>query len=136
MQLPQRLELNGALLDKSLEYCSIFSIKSSLKRPVSSTIQTPSFSSVSLPSSSGSRPFHFLLIFSRHCSLEIKNCIPDPVRHVRATSSTQSHPFQATLPNPRTLVHKSYFIPRTSQLWNTLPSTAFPKSYSLSPLQI
>ena len=46
-------------------------------------------------------------------------------------SSTQSHPFQATLPNPRTLAHNS-FIPRTSKLRNTLHSTAFPESYNLS----
>ena len=47
-------------------------------------------------------------------------------------SSTYSHPFQVTLPNPRTLSHKSSFIPRTSQLWNTLPPTTFPESYNLS----
>ena len=61
-----------------------------------------------------------------HCSLEIRNVFPDPVRRVRTTrSSSQSHPFQVMLPNPRTLAHKSSFIPRASQLWNSLPSTAF-----------
>ena len=50
--------------------------------------------------------------FHGHCSLEIKNIIPDPARRVRTTrSSTHSHPFQVTLPNPRTLGHKSPFIP-------------------------
>ena len=74
-------------------------------------------------------------IFMFLISLKIKNIILGPVRHVSTTrSSTQSHPFQVTLPNPGTLAHKSSFIPRTSQLWNTLPSTstAFPKSYSTS----
>ena len=28
-----------------------------------------------------------------------------------------------TLPNPRTLSHNTSFIPRTSQLWNSLPPT-------------
>ena len=28
--------------------------------------------------------------------------------------------------------HKSSFIPRASQLWNSLPPTAFPESYNLS----
>jgi len=55
------------------------------------------------------------------------------VRSVPTTrSSNQSHPFQAILPTTRTLAHKTPFIPSTSQLWNTLPSTTFPKSYNLS----
>ena len=75
----------------------------------------------------------FYRYFHGHCSQEIKNIIPDPVRRVRATrSSTHSHPFQVALPNPRTLAHKIYIFPRTSQLWNSLPSTIVPKSYKLS----
>ena len=75
----------------------------------------------------------FYCYFHRHCSQEIKNIIPDPVRRVRTTrSSTHSHPFRVTLPYPRTLAHKSSFIPRTSQLWNSLPPTTFPESYNLS----
>ena len=75
----------------------------------------------------------FYRYFHGYCSQEIKNIIPDPVRRVRTTrSSTYSHPFQVTLPNPRTLAHKSSFIPRTSQLWNSLPPTTFPESYNLS----
>ena len=62
--------------------------------------------------------------------------IPDPVRRVRTTRSPiHSHPFQVTLPNPRTLVHNSPFIPRTSQLWNSLPLTTFPVSQNLSSLK-
>ena len=75
----------------------------------------------------------FYRYFHGHCSQEIKNIIPDPVRRFRTTrSSTYSHPFQVTLPNPRTLSHKSSFIPITSQLWNSLPPTTFPESYNLS----
>ena len=75
----------------------------------------------------------FYRYFHGHCSQEIKNSIPDPVRRVRTTrSSNYSHPFQVTLPNPRTLSHKSSFIPRTSQLWNSLPPTTFPESYNFS----
>ena len=56
----------------------------------------------------------FYRYFHGHCSQGIKNIIPDPVRRVRTTrSSTYSHPFQVALPNPRTLPHKSSFIPRT-----------------------
>ena len=75
----------------------------------------------------------FYIYFHGHCSMEIKSIIPDPLKHVRPTrSSSQSHPFQVILPNPRTLSHKSSFIPRTCKLWNTLPSTSFPESYNLS----
>ena len=78
-----------------------------------------------------------LCIFYRHlqgnCSMEMRNIIPDPVRRVRTTrSSIHSHPFQVTTPNPRTLAHKSSFIPRTSQLWKSLPPTTFLESYNLS----
>ena len=52
--------------------------------------------------------------FYGHCSQEIRDIIPVPLRRVRTTrSSTHSHPFQVSLPNPRTLPHKSSFIPRT-----------------------
>ena len=70
----------------------------------------------------------FYRCFHGPCPQEIRNIIPDPVRRVRATrSSTYSHPFQVKLPNPRALAHKSSFIPRTSQLWNSLPPTTFPE---------
>ena len=63
----------------------------------------------------------FYRYFHGHCSREIKNIIPDPVRRVRTTrSSTYSHTFQVTIPNPRTLAHKSSFILRTSQLNPTI----------------
>ena len=66
----------------------------------------------------------FYRYFHGHCSQEIKSIVPDPVRRVRTTrSSTHSHPFQVTLPNPPTLAHRSSFIPRTSQLSNSLPPT-------------
>ena len=75
----------------------------------------------------------FYRYFHGHCPQEIRNIISDPARHVRTTrSSTYSHSFQVTLPNPRAVAHKSAFIPRTSQLWNLLPPTTFPESYNFS----
>ena len=45
--------------------------------------------------------------FNGHCSQEIRDIIPVPLRRFRTTrSSTHSHPFQVSLPNPRTLSHK------------------------------
>ena len=62
--------------------------------------------------------------FNGHCSQEIRDIISVPLRRVRTTrSSTHSHSFQVSLPNPRTLSHKSSFIPRTCNLWNVLPSS-------------
>ena len=70
--------------------------------------------------------------FNGHCSQEIRDIIPVPLRRVRTTrSSAHSHPFQVSLPNPRTLSHKSSFIPRTCNLWNALPYSCFPESYNL-----
>ena len=67
-----------------------------------------------------------------HCSQEIREIIPVPLRRVRTTTnSTHSHPFQVSLPTSRTLSLKSSFIPRTCNLWNALPSSCFPESYNL-----
>ena len=41
----------------------------------------------------------FCRYFNGHCSQEIRDIIPVPLRHVRTTrSSTHSHPFQVSLP--------------------------------------
>ena len=78
----------------------------------------------------------FYRYFYGHCSQEIKNIIPHPRRHARTTrGSTHSHPFQDTLPNLRTLAHKSYFIPRTPQLWNSQSSIIFSEPYNVSPFK-
>ena len=129
----------------SLEFCShvwggapksSFHLLDRVQSKVICLINNPNLTN-SLQSLSHRRLFADLSIFYSyfhgHCSQEIKNIIPDPVRRVRTTrSSTYTHPFQVTLPNPRTLPHKSSFIPRTSQLWNSLQPTTFPESYNLS----
>ena len=69
---------------------------------------------------------------SGHCSQEIREIIPVPLRRVRTTrSSTHSHPVQVSLPISRTLSYKSSFIPTACNLWNVLPSSCFPASYNL-----
>ena len=74
----------------------------------------------------------FYKYFHGHCSQETREIIPVPLRRVRTTrSSTHSHPFQVSLPTSRTLSYKSSFIPRTCNLWNVLPTSCFPESYSL-----
>ena len=70
--------------------------------------------------------------FNGHCSQEIREIIPVPLRRVRTTrSSAHSLPFQVSLPTSRPLSHKSSFIPRTWNLWNVLSSSCFPESYNL-----
>ena len=60
----------------------------------------------------------FYRYFNGHCSQEIRDIIPVPLRCVRTTrSSTHSHPFQVSLPNPRTLSHKSSFIIITANVF-------------------
>ena len=62
----------------------------------------------------------------------IATCHPTHSHQVRTTrSSNHSHCFQCSLPNPRTLSHKSSCIPRTFNSWNVLPSSCFPESYKL-----
>ena len=74
----------------------------------------------------------FYRYFHGHCSQEIREIIPAPLRHVRSSrSTTHSHPFQVSLPNPRSLSHKSASIPRTCNLRNALSSSCFPESYNL-----
>ena len=140
---PQLLTIQKSQIRPSLEYCSHtrggapksslhLLDKSNLKQSVSSTIKSSPILSSLFPIVVRLQilPF-FLPIFS--WTLEIKNIIPGPVRRRRTTrSSTHTHPFQVTQANPRTLAQKSSFIRRTSQLWNTLASSAFPESYNLS----
>ena len=79
----------------------------------------------------------FYRYFNGHCSQEIRDIIPVPLRCVRTTrSSTHSHPFLVSLPTSQTLSHKSSFIPRTCNLWNILPSSCFPVSYNLPSFEI
>ena len=78
----------------------------------------------------------FYRYFHGHCSQEMKNIIPDPGSRIETIrSSTNPHPFQVTLPNPRTLAHTSSFIPRNSQLWDLLPSITFPETYNFSSVK-
>ena len=65
-----------------------------------------------------------LCTFYRHFflqpSLELTGILPSAVTSIRVTrSSTSCHPFAVTIP-------KSSYIPRTSRLWNSLPSSVFP----------
>ena len=142
---PQLLTIYKSQIQPHLKYC--FHILKSAPKPSLhllgkfQSIAIPLISNSNLTSSLQSLSYRCLVAgfsifygyFHGNCSLEIKKITPGPMRSFKITrSSTQSHPFQVTLPNPRTLAHKSPFIPRTSHLWNTLPPIAFPEAYNLS----
>ena len=111
---------------------SVFSTKSSPKPFVSSIILLSPISPTSFHRRLVGDLSIFYRYFNGHCSQEIRDIIPVPLRRVRTTrSSTHSHPFQVSLPTSQTLSHKSLFIPRTCNLWNVLPSSCFPESYNL-----
>ena len=70
--------------------------------------------------------------FHGHCLQETRDIIPVPLKRVRSTrGSTHSHPFQVSLPNPRTLSHESSFTPRTCNLRNVLPPSCLPEFCNL-----
>ena len=74
----------------------------------------------------------FYIYFHGHYSQEIRDIIPVPLRRGKTTRcSTHSRPLQVSLPNPRTLSHKSSFILIMCNLWNVLSSSCFPESCNL-----
>ena len=74
----------------------------------------------------------FYRYLNGHCSHEIRDIMPVPLRGFRTTrSSTYSHSFQVSLPTSRPVSQKSPFILRTCNLWKVLPSSCFPESYNL-----
>ena len=79
----------------------------------------------------------FYRLFHRHCSQEISDIIPVPLRRVRTTrSSTHSHRFLISLLTSRTRSHKSSLIPATCNLWNVLSPSSFPESYNLRSIYL
>jgi hypothetical protein len=74
----------------------------------------------------------FYRYYNGHCSSELSNRLPPPLRRVRATRlSIQSHPFSVQLVNPRLDRCARSFIYKTSGVWNTLPPNVFPTSFDL-----
>ena len=112
--------MSGVVL---LNLLSIFLNEPNLKLSVSSKIQTSQILYSLLLSCC--RSSHLLPLFPW-------TLLSGNQYYSSSRSSTYSQPFQGRLPNPQTLSHKSSVIPRTSQLWDSLPPTTFPESYNLS----
>ena len=79
----------------------------------------------------------FYRYFNGHCSQEIRDNIPVPLRCVRTTrSSTHSPPFQVSLPTSQTLSHKSSLSQEHAIYGTTCLLLAFlsPTTYHFSNL--
>ena len=74
----------------------------------------------------------FYRYFHGKCSDELHSLVP-PIRSfpVRTRFAVSVHPFFVDIPKIRTKFHMDSFFPRTSSLWNSLPSECFPASYNL-----
>ena len=99
-----------------------------IKNPNHSQISPTSF-----PLSFSWRSFHLLQMYSRALfsgDQGYYSCSSEACQNNQKLNAFTDLP--SLLPNPRTLSHKSSFIPRTCNLWNVLPSSCFPESY-ISP---
>ncbi len=74
----------------------------------------------------------FYKYYNGHCSKELASLVPSTKIHSRVTRhSIKCHPFSVTVPKCSKNAYSSSFFPRTSALWNSLPSSCFPDSYNL-----
>ena len=138
------LSIYKSQIRPSLEYCShvwggapkstlclLDKVQSKAIRLINNPNLTKSLQPLSHRCLVGDLSIFYRFIYG-HCSQEIRDNIPVPLRRVRTTrSSTHSHSFQVLLPKPTTLSQKSSFLSRTCNLWNVLPSSCLPESYNL-----
>ncbi|XP_065665730.1 general transcription factor II-I repeat domain-containing protein 2A-like [Hydra vulgaris] len=67
-----------------------------------------------------------------HCCIELATLVSSTKVSYRVTHhSIKSHPFSVAASNCFKNSYLSSFFPRTSVLWNSLPSSCFPDSYNL-----
>lgn len=75
----------------------------------------------------------FYKYYHGRCSDEISSLVPPPKIAKRNTRlSTRSHPFTVSVPLCKKAFYSNSFFPRTSVLWNSLPSYCFPDVYNLN----
>ena len=67
-----------------------------------------------------------------HCSDDLKLLTPDIKTFNRVTRySTKAHSMTVQVPSCNKHFYTTSFFPRTSRLWNSLPSSCFPTGYDL-----
>ena len=74
----------------------------------------------------------FYKYFHGSCPDELKSLTPTLKSFNRVTRySANAHPFTVQLPSYNRQFYSTSFFPRTSDLWNSLPSSCFPPSFDL-----
>ena len=74
----------------------------------------------------------FYRYYFGHCSDELATCIPPPMARPRSTrQATFAHNYCVELSNARINRFSDGFLPSTSHLWNSLPSSVFLASFNL-----
>ena len=76
----------------------------------------------------------FYRYYHGHCSSEIFQCTPNPLRRAHSTChATHSHPKYVQLcSQPRIEKYEQSFFYSIGKLWNSLPRSVFPSSYNLN----
>ncbi|KAL7629944.1 UNVERIFIED_CONTAM: hypothetical protein RMT77_014945 [Armadillidium vulgare] len=139
---PQLLALYRGVVRPCMEYAShiwggsthtalLEKVESRAFRLINSPALTNSLQSLSARRIVASLSLYYRY-YNRHCSSELSDRIPPPLRRARATRlSTQSHPFSVQLSDPRLNRYAQSYIYSTGKVWNTLPSSVFPTSFDL-----
>ncbi|KAL7643214.1 UNVERIFIED_CONTAM: hypothetical protein RMT77_006505 [Armadillidium vulgare] len=139
---PQLLALYRGVVCPCMEYAShiwggsthtalLEKVESRAFRLINSPALTNSLQSLSARRIVASLSLYYRY-YNRHCSSELSDRIPPPLRRARATRlSTQSHPFSVQLSDPRLNRYAQSYIYSTCKVWNTLPSSVFPTSFDL-----
>ena len=75
----------------------------------------------------------FYRYFNNRCSDELSSLVPPLKVFGRSTRlASNAHPHTVSIPVSRKSIYSRSFFPRTSKLWNSLPSTCFPVGYDLN----
>jgi hypothetical protein len=71
--------------------------------------------------------------FHGHSSKELLGLVPSPQHLGPATRRrTEANNFSFAIPRSKTIHHQKSFFPRSTRLWNSLPSSVFPTDYNLA----
>ena len=137
------LYLYKATIRPCMEYCchiwagapnSCLSLLDRIQRRITNLIG-PNLS-LTLQSLSHRRNVASLSLFYKylhgHCSDDLKVLTPDIKAFSRVTRySTKAHSMTVQVPSCNKTFYTTSFFPRTSRLWNSLPSSCFPTGYDL-----
>ena len=139
----QLFKLYIGLIRPCMEYCShiwgsshsvslLDRVESKAFRLINDPSLTSSMDPLSIRRKVASLSLFYRYYFG-HCSSELKDRVPGPIRRPRWTrQAAVSHRYSVDLgSNPRISRYSDCFFPSTSKLWNSLPEAVFPPSFNL-----